>query len=366
MKSLGLLAAGTVGTLLVVLGAMWLSGSGRHPAGAGNRSLSRGGGEPVSRDRRPKTTRPARRATDSQRERAVANALERIDDWAAVARSRVRRQAAFQLALAAEAHSHGRREEAVACYDRILTREPEHFEALRGKAAVLTELARFRGAAACYRRAVAAEPDDLKVRFNFAVTLSRLSMFGEAAEQYRQIIKRRPDHERALYNLAVIAQREGKLSEAVELWQRVTQLSPRLASVWFHQGVALLELGRSADAVRCFQEAARLEPKRADVHTNLALALQADGKVAQARDAFERALQIQSDFLPAINGLAGLCWECFRRDSSRTGDRGQAIALCKRSLAIKADQPEIEQLLARMTGQPSARGAGASSTPAGR
>jgi tetratricopeptide (TPR) repeat protein len=348
-------------------------------------------------------------ATSQAIAQRLSSAAEAIDDWASIARSRAQHSRDVQLGLARQALATSRPAEAIAACDHILAAAPDDVEALSAKALALHALGRLGEAASTYEQAIKVNPEDLRLRYNYAVILSRLRVFGEATRNYEFILKRQPDHARAMYNLAVIYQDDGKLTDAAKLWERITTVNPDLPSAWVQRGTAALQLGDYETAAMALERADKLEPGKLDICTNLGTAYQGIGRLTDAIAAFRRAQDIRKDWLPAVNGMAEVYLTYFEKhpeaadqlecalqwceysfhvkpDQPRLADlyqkvlkaqpdsihavnglarvlaatkptdpkfqsnREQAIELCKKSLALKADQPEIDAMLKSLTG----------------
>jgi len=372
--------------------------------------------KPQATESRPSTrlaSRPSTGPGTTSRPLAdtIASAAEALDDWANIARSRLRRDRTAQLAAARQALATSRPAEAVAACDQILAYAPDDVEALSAKALALVALGRFSEAATLYEHAVRLSPDDLRLRYNYAVILSRLKVFGQAIRQYEFILSRQPDHAKAAYNLAMILQDEGKLTDAAKLWERVTKTNPDLPEAWVQRGTLALQLADYETAVVALERAEKLEPGKADLCANLGTAYHGLGRAADAIAAYRRAQTAQPNYLPAINGMAevylsyferhpdaadqlecGLHWceysfwirpdqprliglyrkalkvqpDCLPAmnglarvlaatnpaDPQYETHREQAVELCRRSLTLNPDQPDVTALLERLTGQP--------------
>jgi tetratricopeptide (TPR) repeat protein len=287
-------------------------------------------------------TRPV--ATSQAVAEKLSSAAEAIDDWANIARSRARRNRDVQLALARQALATSRPAEAIAACDHILATAPDDAEALSAKGLALVALGRYGEAASTYDRAIKVNPEDLRLRYNYAVILSRLKVFGEATRNYEFILSRQPDHARAMYNLAVIFQDEGKLTDAAKLWERITTVNPDLAGAWIQRGTLALQLGDYETAATALERAEKIEPGKLDICTNLGTAYQAAGRLTDAIAAFRRAQGIRKDWLPAVNGMAEVYLTYFERHPDAADQLDCALQWCEYSFHIKPDQPRLADL----------------------
>ena len=82
----------------------------------------------------------------------------------------------------------GRKEEAIACYDRALEIDPRFTVAWNAKGRVLSDLGRKEEAVVCYDQALEIGPRDVRVWANKARALSDLGRREQAVEAYRRLI----------------------------------------------------------------------------------------------------------------------------------------------------------------------------------
>ena len=79
-------------------------------------------------------------------------------------------------------------EEALACFDQVLTLEPNHAEALVKKGAALERLRKLDEAVACYDRAIAADSSMTVAYLYKGGLFNRMERFGEALECYEKAL----------------------------------------------------------------------------------------------------------------------------------------------------------------------------------
>lgn len=222
---------------------------------------------------------------------AVASLAKGLDDAAVRLRSNLSASPAVQLAAGYAALQSGRYEDALAQYDAILDRRPNHPPALSGRAEALIGLNRFDDAAETYARLMPRAEKDTTARYNYGVVLYRLSRYAEAADQFRRLTQIDPDHAEGQYNLATLAQRDGRLSEAQSAWQAFTRLRPEVAGGWYNLGIVLMDYDRPEEAVACFKKVVSLDQNDADARLNLAMAHLAADQPNEALAALEAAGQ---------------------------------------------------------------------------
>ncbi len=89
-----------------------------------------------------------------------------------------------ELRLAMNHHNAGRTAEALAAYQRILAREPDHAGALQMMGMLAAQCGQFEPAAELIRRSLRVGPENAEAHNNLGNVLSELGRLDEAAAEY--------------------------------------------------------------------------------------------------------------------------------------------------------------------------------------
>jgi protein O-GlcNAc transferase len=143
------------------------------------------------------------------------------------------------LQRAIEHHQAGRMLEAEKIYREILTRKPNHLQALHLLGVVAGQIGRTDAALALLRRAIQVKPD-----------------FAEAHS-----------------DLGNVFREMGQLDEAIASYRQAIRLKPGYALTHINLGNALMETGRLIEAIDSYRHGIRLRPDLADFHSNLIFSL---------------------------------------------------------------------------------------------
>lgn len=273
-------------------------------------------------------------------------------------------QQLFQTALACH-----RRQDlagAIAGYQGVLARQPNHAGALTNLAAALRQAGQPEQALALlqralmlneqepqiwfnyanllharqqhdsaehgYRRALELDPRLYQAHFNLGRLLHELDRVEEAESHYRQALKLQPNFARAHANLGNLLRRRGQVQAAVESHRKAIRLAPREAGNYVNLGNALLDLEDHAGAAEAYRRALKLAPGLASAALALARLEIAKGELAQAEAVLRRTLEAQPRDPELLRALAGLCQRGKRPD--------EAAALYRRALALDPKHAE--------------------------
>lgn len=244
-------------------------------------------------------------------------------------------QKAFDLAL--QRQQAGHLAEAGAIYRQILSRNPDHHDALHmlgvlskqmgdddaaidliGRAiriqpdcaeahnnlgSILNDKGRFGDAAASCRRAIQLKPSYAQAHYNLGNAQAAMGQFDEAISSYQSAIQFQADFAEAFNNLGGIYLKKGRFGEAIQTYRRAIELHPTYSDAFNNLGSALSDSGRIDEAIVCYRRAIQLNPDGGAVHNNLANALVSKGQVEQAIALYRRAVELSPNDSAADSNL---------------------------------------------------------------
>ncbi|HEX2061658.1 MAG TPA: protein kinase [Thermoanaerobaculia bacterium] len=262
----------------------------------------------------------------------------------------------------------GRYEDAITAYTRVLSQQPNHFDAVLGIAMTYRESGdfanaelmfkraialqpnywagynhlagfyymqgRYEDAAAQYRRVVQLVPDSLWAYNNLGAALQRLERFDEAEKVFRQSIAREPSGQ-GYSNLGTILYFAGRFAEAAQALEKATQIEPEAQLYWRNLGDAYRWIpGRQEDARRAYTRAIQLcndaievNPADANAYASRASALAKLGRHREARAAILRALELKP-------GDSNHAYEA-AVIANIAGDEDEALARIEQAIRLK-------------------------------
>ena len=125
-------------------------------------------------------------------------------------------------------YKHGKFQEALQSFDRVIEIEPGHAGAWNGRGICLKELGRYEEAIQCFNKVIAINPGDEEVHYNRGEALEKLGKTNGDMKLFEEVIKS---------------------------FDAVLNLNPYHVYGWNYRGVCLKELGRYEEAKRCFDHA---------------------------------------------------------------------------------------------------------------
>ncbi len=216
------------------------------------------------------------------------------------------------LVAAVAEHQAGRIEAAIALYDRVLARTPDHSDALHLKGVAVYQSGDLNQAETLIARAIAHRGDQAEYYSNLGLVQQAKGSLFEAAALYTKALQLKPEYPEARINLGVVCQASGRLAEAEQHYRQALTLSPGTAVTYFNLATVVTALGRSAEAIALYRQCLAEQPDHAEALNNLGNVLQQHGRSDEAMDCYQRALALRPDHADTLNNI-GL-WHQARRN----------------------------------------------------
>jgi len=126
-------------------------------------------------------------------------------------------------------------------------------------------------ALACYQKGLSIQPDSADLHKGLGDTLAKRAQFGQAVNSYRKALWFAPKFVNAHLALGAVLRSQGQLDEAIACYREATTLEPENASTHQSLGNALLERGETKNAIACYERVVNLDPENPVRHLISAL-----------------------------------------------------------------------------------------------
>jgi len=169
------------------------------------------------------------------------------------------------------------------------------------------------------------DPSDWAPKTREAAALIERRDFDPAVALLQDVLKQQPDDVNGLYLAAEIARRRQRLEEALYLFSRCVQLTPEFQAARFRYANTLLETGQAAAALAQAEELLRRDSRNPPFLGVKAMAL-------EMLDDFTGAVSLWQQ---VVNSEAPAdCWVRYAHVLRTAGKRQEAIAACRKAIAL--------------------------------
>jgi predicted O-linked N-acetylglucosamine transferase (SPINDLY family) len=242
-----------------------------------------------------------------------------------------------QLESGMSHHQAGRLAEAERIYRRILTRQPDHADALHLLGVLAVQTGRLDEAEDLIRRAISICSTNALYYSNLGKTLKDSGQLDQAIASYRHAIRLKPDYAEAHNNLGNGLRSKGQLDEAIAAFRQAIRLKPDLTEAHYNLGNAMKDNGQLDEAIAAYRQATRLKPQLAEAHYNLGNALKDNGQIEEAIASHRHAIQLKPGYAKAHYNL-GIALQ-------HMGQLDEAVASFRQAVRLKPDLAEAHNNL---------------------
>ncbi len=208
----------------------------------------------------------------------------------------------------------GRVKEAESAYRQLVSRNPQHQQALFHLSVLFLQSGRFEEASRYLERLVAMDPHQPVLLTNLGEAYRRQGKLKLAAATFERILAMDPSFPEARQNLGITLMDGGKPEDALPHLERAALLRPDSASFQVSLAWVLSKLDRAEDAAAHARRAVELDPSHAPAHRELAAALNDLGDRAGAVASYRRVVELDpTDYRAHSNlilvGLSDPAWD---------------------------------------------------------
>jgi predicted O-linked N-acetylglucosamine transferase (SPINDLY family) len=129
-------------------------------------------------------------------------------------------------------------------------------------------------AIACFEQALLRQPGFVDALLGLGTALKEQGKSAEASVCFREVLALQPDCADAHYNLGNELQEQGQINAAIAHYHQALRLKPFVAGFHTNLGNALKSQGKLDEAIASYRLALSFEPDSANLHSNVLLALQ--------------------------------------------------------------------------------------------
>ncbi len=203
-------------------------------------------------------------------------------------------------------HQAGQLADAHACYQKALTIDPDHPDALHLAGVSLLQQRRFKEAEPFIARAVEIRPDNPNYRLNFGLALKGAGRAQEALASYRAALKLNPQYAEAYNCMGTLLNHMGDHRKSISALKKAIEIKPDYAEAHLNMGNAFQWLGLPGESIPCYRRAIRIKPDYANAYNSMGNALEGLKKKEAALECFRNVLKLEPGNLQAFSSYVHL------------------------------------------------------------
>jgi tetratricopeptide (TPR) repeat protein len=203
------------------------------------------------------------------------------------------------LAKARRLHGHGHLEEAGVWYEKVLSVDGDHLDALGALVTLNVQRGRFKDGLRLLNKAFAIRADNATLYQLKGLCLEGLGNNEEAVAAYRHAIGLKPRHVGAYFDLGNALKRGGYYEQAASAFKQILEFKPGSTQALIKLGNTRKQQGRLDEAIRCLEQAVLSDPRSAEAHYSLGNVLKMTGALERAVESLDRALACNPGLMSA-------------------------------------------------------------------
>ena len=164
------------------------------------------------------------------------------------------------------------------------------------KGVELDKLGKHEEALVCFNKALTIDPNNINANYNKGLALIKFGKNEEAIEYFDKALFLDPNNINALFSKGGIFGRLNRFEEALECFNKMLDLDPQNINIYLGKGMALNELNKYKEALECLT----LAPENVETNTSKGIALYELNRFEEALECFDKVLKKKPDNINAL------------------------------------------------------------------
>ncbi len=202
-------------------------------------------------------------------------------------------------------HQAGRFADAAAHYQQILSREPDHADAVHFAGLLVCDTGDIATGIEWIRRSIRLHPNAIYYN-NLGNVLTRRGEHHAAIVAYREALALRSDYAEAHSNLGNALREAADPVSAIDSCVAALALAPGFAEAWNNLGNAFKDHGDDDAAMKSYSKALNLRPDYAETHNNLGNVYEKRSRLVEATACYRRAIALKPWVATMHNNLGNV------------------------------------------------------------
>jgi len=234
-----------------------------------------------------------------------------------------------QFLLAQKELTKGAQDKAIACYQKALDLDPQHFDSHIALAKIYYESKQTDLAINHYKQAAEVQKNDARVYYNIGQSYAQKEAWSDALEYYQRASQINPNHIQAGVHAGVMQEKLGKRQDAIATYKQMIVNNPNSSEAYHQLGNVYRDLEDLESALGAYQKAYELKPDNLHIIMELANALNMLDRCPEALALYQKLINIDRGIISALYN--------FGYTLKKMGDLDAALAIYEEVLEKKPD-----------------------------
>ncbi len=186
-------------------------------------------------------------------------------------------------------------EKAIACFDQLLSDDPDNIELIYGKASALLENEEFERAVISFDQILLFDDRNVNATHDKGAALLAMGKLEDAEKCFDKVLQLDSNHVLGLYNKANLLFDLEKYSEALKYYKKTVELDPTYIDAWYNYGVTLFSLGNFNEAINILDKTIELDSDYFGAFYFKGLSLELLGEYDESLKMYNHALELKPD-----------------------------------------------------------------------
>ncbi|MCK5819115.1 MAG: tetratricopeptide repeat protein [Psychromonas sp.] len=229
-------------------------------------------------------------------------------------------------------HQNGQLAQAKVIYERVLLKEPRHFDALHLLGVVAVQSDNSVLALELISKAIKINPNVPSAQYNQGIALKNLGYLDKALASYDKAISLKYDYAEAFFDRAITLHKLNRLVDSLASYDAAIAINPNYGEAFNNRGNTLRELDRLDESVASYDKAIAIKPNYADAFYNRGISLKNLNRLDEAVVSYDNALILKPDYVEVHYNRGNVLQDVNRFE--------EALACYNKAIAIKPDHVE--------------------------
>lgn len=211
----------------------------------------------------------------------------------------------------------GQHDQACELFEKILTHDPKHLNALNELGRHWLREGQFSRAEENFLRIIELDSSYVWAHYNLGILYRDAGDPEKSRAKFEKVLKEDPDDQDSLNELGFYWRTKGELDKAEELFRKAVDLDYTYWRGWYNLGLLEKDRGNYPAAEKHLRRVLELDKKNIDALNDLGLCLYDTERYLESRVFFEQALTQDPAFFYARHNLGLVCLGLNRPDEAR-------------------------------------------------